>query len=54
MEYLALTATMKRSNHLSHSIAGDSVGSDQNKGNPAKTTDNYLSGETMYLLAAPC
>ena len=34
LEYLAKTVTVKRSNHLSHSIAGDFVWFDQNQDNP--------------------
>ena len=34
IEYLAMTATANRSSHLSHSIAGDLVASNQNSSNP--------------------
>ena len=53
IEYLGITATMKRSNHLSHFIAGDFVGSDQNRGNPG-SNDGWLSlwGDAVFARSA--
>ena len=43
IEYFAMTATANKSNHLSHSISGDLVLSDQNSGRPGNKEGVYCS-----------
>ena len=48
-----MTATVKMSNHLSHSIAGDFVESDQNNGNPGSNEEWFsLCGDAVFARSA--